>query len=255
MPSRLDRKEARSAIVSHDPRYSARPHFRSSGRRQSKGAGHPILARRARAELWLVSPKSVNTPASQGSPKAAFARLRIGSRRAYRAPSGIEFCASFRMDREGTVYRNSSEATAARDIPHARTGRRVTGGSAPGTPSTVHHDSHDHRRADRSNPWADLGSRGHGAWPDQFHRSRASRNQEAAHGSTYRTAISCSTSRCAAVRQDGFCNRIHGQASTLDQNSFSESCNRRWITWELLSKVVYGFVMRRRDPGVLHSRI
>ena len=24
---------------------------------------------------------------------------------------------------------------------------------------------------------------------------------------------------------------------------------------ELLSKVVYGFVMRRRDPGVLHSRI
>ena len=31
-----------------------------------------------------------------------------------------------------------------------------------------------------------------------------------------------------------------------------------WIndrTHELLSKVVYGFVMRRRDPGVLHSRI
>ena len=25
-----------------------------------------------------------------------------------------------------------------------------------------------------------------------------------------------------------------------------------WDTQELLSKVVYGFVMRRRDPGVLH---
>ena len=27
------------------------------------------------------------------------------------------------------------------------------------------------------------------------------------------------------------------------------------VCHELLSKVVYGFVMRRRDPGVLHSRI
>ena len=30
---------------------------------------------------------------------------------------------------------------------------------------------------------------------------------------------------------------------------------RDWYERELLSKVVYGFVMRRRDPGVLHSRI
>ena len=30
---------------------------------------------------------------------------------------------------------------------------------------------------------------------------------------------------------------------------------RATATYELLSKVVYGLIMRRRDPGVLHLRI
>ena len=43
-----------------------------------------------------------------------------------------------------------------------------------------------------------------------------------------------------------------------DGNGNVESYTDRKLqtfNFELLSKVVYGFVMRRRDPGVLHSRI
>ena len=36
---------------------------------------------------------------------------------------------------------------------------------------------------------------------------------------------------------------------------FLDKVRQSAVTLELLSKVVYGFVMRRRDPGVLHSRI
>ncbi len=40
----------------------------------------------------------------------------------------------------------------------------------------------------------------------------------------------------------------------LDQHAVKPHKVRYYLE-ELLSKVVYGFVMRRRDPGVLHSRI
>ena len=39
----------------------------------------------------------------------------------------------------------------------------------------------------------------------------------------------------------------------IETNRFGKSLH--YAPSELLSKVVYGFVMRRRDPGVLHSRI
>ena len=46
----------------------------------------------------------------------------------------------------------------------------------------------------------------------------------------------------------GKCEPLDGRLVVLRDNvSFTVN--------ELLSKVVYGFVMRRRDPGVLHSRI
>ena len=46
-----------------------------------------------------------------------------------------------------------------------------------------------------------------------------------------------------------------GNASVLYRTDLVDPKYIEEESWELLSKVVYGLIMRRRDPGVLHLRI